>query len=434
MIIRVHKNATRYDYNIELGSTTKQLILESANPGSWAKNYLIKVVRKQDELDPDDPDPTLCNIEVYENLTPNQPDPNQRKLILLESFKNTSLDPTKRRYIGPIIENGSELVRIKSVSPGLDSGIGDEVTYESNMNSDPNNIADGIQISATEIQGTVEPKRGLHLLEDVDIFNLLCIPSFRVDDTPETSIDDLVAMYDDAYNMCEKKRAFLIVDPLVRWNNKDKVVDDFKNTFPKPKKKNAAIFFPRIICPDKGNENRPRSYPPCGAIAGIMARTDIERGIWKAPAGLNASLSGVVGLTVNLNDEENGDLNKLGANCLRTFFAGPVVWGARTLRGDDRFSDEWKYIPVRRTALYIEESLYRGTQWIVFEPNDERLWAQIRLNIGAFMHDLFTKGAFQGTDPKKAYFVKCDSETTTQTDINRGIVNIVVGFAPLIPV
>jgi phage tail sheath protein FI len=96
-------------------------------------------------------------------------------------------------------------------------------------------------------------------------------------------------------------------------------------------------------------------------------------------------------------------------------------------------ADEWKYIPVRRTALFIEESLYRGTQWVVFEPNDEKLWSQIRLNVGAFMHDLFMKGAFQGTDPKKAYFVKCDSETTTQPDIDRGIVNILVGFAPLKP-
>jgi hypothetical protein len=134
----------------------------------------------------------------------------------LESFKNTSLDPTKRRFIGPIIGNGSELVRLKSVSLDFDSGIGDEVIYESNMNSGPNNVADGIPISATEIQGTLEPKNGLHLLEDVDIFNLYCIASFRIDDTPETSVDDLVAIYDDAYNICERKRAFLIMDPLVR--------------------------------------------------------------------------------------------------------------------------------------------------------------------------------------------------------------------------
>jgi len=110
-----------------------------------------------------------------------------------------------------------------------------------------------------------------------------------------------------------------------------------------------------------------------------------------------------------------------------------VVWGARTRRGDDGMADEYKYVPVRRLALFLEESLYRGTQWVVFEPNDEPLWAQIRLNVGAFMHNLFRQGAFQGTTPKDAYFVRCDRETTTQSDINLGIVNIHVGFAPLKP-
>jgi phage tail sheath protein FI len=165
-----------------------------------------------------------------------------------------------------------------------------------------------------------------------------------------------------------------------------------------------------------------------------MARTDTSRGVWKAPAGLDASMNGIQGVNVNLNDAENGMLNPLGINCLRAFPAnGRVIWGARTLRGADQFADEWKYIPVRRTALFIEESLYRGTQWVVFEPNDEPLWAQIRLNIGAFMHNLFRLGAFQGTTPRDAYFVKCDKETTNKTDINSGIVNIVVGFAPLKP-
>jgi phage tail sheath protein FI len=112
---------------------------------------------------------------------------------------------------------------------------------------------------------------------------------------------------------------------------------------------------------------------------------------------------------------------------------GTVVWGARTLQGNDERGSEWKYIPVRRTALFIEESLYRGTQWVVFEPNDEPLWSQIRLSVGAFMQDLFRKGAFQGTTPRDAFFVRCDAETTTQYDIDRGIVNIQVGFAPLKP-
>jgi phage tail sheath protein FI len=156
--------------------------------------------------------------------------------------------------------------------------------------------------------------------------------------------------------------------------------------------------------------------------------------VWKAPAGIDATLVGVSQLSLNMTDLENGELNPVGINCLRTFAAaGRVVWGSRTLQGDDRLASQWKYIPIRRLALYIEESLFRGTQWVVFEPNDAPLWAQIRLNVGAFMQTLFRQGAFQGTSPQQAYFVKCDSETTTPTDQNNGIVNIVVGFAPLKP-
>jgi phage tail sheath protein FI len=174
-------------------------------------------------------------------------------------------------------------------------------------------------------------------------------------------------------------------------------------------------------------------------VAGVIARTDATRGVWKAPAGIDAGLAGVNDLTmgadpVNLTDAENGDLNVLGINCLRTFpVVGRVVWGARTLRGADALADEYKYLPVRRLALYLEESLYRGTQWVVFEPNDEPLWAQIRLNIGAFLQGLFRQGAFEGSSPRDAYFVKCDAETTTVNDRNLGRVNIIVGFAPLRP-
>jgi hypothetical protein len=145
-------------------------------------------------------------------------------------------------------------------------------------------------------------------------------------------------------------------------------------------------------------------------------------------------LNGVAGLQVEMTDLENGLLNPLGINCLRSFpVYGRVVWGGRTLRGADAAADEYKYLPVRRTALFLEESLYRGLKWVVFEPNDEPLWSQIRLNVGAFMNNLFRQQAFQGKTPQEAYFVKCDGETTTQNDINLGIVNILVGFAPLKP-
>jgi uncharacterized protein len=156
--------------------------------------------------------------------------------------------------------------------------------------------------------------------------------------------------------------------------------------------------------------------------------------VWKAPAGTEATLTGVQGAVYKLSDPENGVLNPLGLNCFRIFpIYGAVAWGARTLVGADAEGSQWKYVPVRRLALYIEESLYRGLKWVVFEPNDEPLWAQVRLNVGAFMHTMFRQGAFQGQTPKDAYLVKCDRETTTQNDIDLGVVNVLVGFAPLKP-
>jgi hypothetical protein len=196
---------------------------------------------------------------------------------------------------------------------------------------------------------------------------------------------------------------------------------------------NAAVYFPRLVIPDPANEGRPRDVAASGTLAGVFARTDAARGVWKAPAGTDATLRNA-NLALTLTDPENGALNLLGINALRNFaIFGNISWGARTLVGADQQASEWKYVPVRRTALFIETSLYQGLKWVVFEPNDEPLWAQIRLNVGAFMHNLFVQSAFQGKTPAEAYFVKCDKETTTQNDIDRGIVNVLVGFAPLKP-
>jgi phage tail sheath protein FI len=271
-------------------------------------------------------------------------------------------------------------------------------------------------------------KEGLYALEDADLFNLLCIPPYMND-----NLDVDTNLISEAAAYCEKRRAMLLVDPPSAWTDKSKAKTGITAGVGTTSK-NAALFFPRLYQQNPLQNNQFEEFAPCGTVAGVFARTDTQRGVWKAPAGLDAVLNNVPALSVNLTDAENGELNPLGVNCLRTLVpAGRVVWGARTMQGDDRFGSEWKYIPVRRTALFIEESLYRGTQWVVFEPNDEPLWGQIRLNIGAFMHNLFRQGAFQGTTPKDAYFVKCDKETTTQNDINLGIVNIIVGFAPLKP-
>lgn len=269
-------------------------------------------------------------------------------------------------------------------------------------------------------------KTGLFALEKADLFNLLCIPPYQ----HGGDIDDTLIGAAAAY--CEKKRAMLIVDPPAAWNTVQEVIDGLPDIG--TSSKNSAFFFPRIRQSNPLRENKLEEFVPCGVVAGVFARTDAERGVWKAPAGLDATLVNVPQLTIVLTNPENGQLNPLGVNCLRQLpAAGRVIWGSRTLQGNDRLGSEWKYVPVRRTALFIEETLYRGLQWVVFEPNDEPLWAQIRLNVGAFMNSLFRQGAFQGQTPREAYFVKCDKDTTTQNDIDRGIVNILVGFAPLKP-
>jgi phage tail sheath protein FI len=298
------------------------------------------------------------------------------------------------------------------------------------------NVSDGQPLAVLDFlpaNGETD-KKGLFALEQADLFNLLCIPPYRA---ATDSLDVHVNLVSTAAAYCEKRRAMLLVDSPKDWTTKDTAktkFNDANNDNVGTRSRNAALFFPRLKQPNPLREDQMEVFAASGAVAGVFARTDTQRGVWKAPAGLDASLVGVPSLSVPLTDPENGELNPLGINCLRAFQAsGRVVWGARTLRGSDQLADEYKYIPVRRTALYIEESLFRGLKWVVFEPNDEPLWAQIRLNVGAFMHNLFTKGAFQGTSPRDAYFVKCDKETTTQNDIDLGIVNIIVGFAPLKP-
>jgi hypothetical protein len=298
--------------------------------------------------------------------------------------------------------------------------------------------ADGTGLPATaDLIGDPGLFTGIYALDKVDLFNLLCIPdATRASAGNPSALDSSVdpnAIFSAAIAMCDQRRAFLLLDVPPNVNTVSNAVD-YKTSGLTVHDANGATFFPRLRLPDPLNNYQLRTFAPSGVVAGLYARIDSSRGVWKAPAGTEATLSGVQSMVYKLTDAENGALNPLGLNCFRTFpVYGSVLWGARTLVGSDADASQWKYVPVRRIALYIEESLYRGTQWVVFEPNDEPLWSAIRLNVGSFMQDLFRKQAFQGKTPAEAYFVKCDSETTTQDDIDNGIVNILVGFAPLKP-
>ena len=330
------------------------------------------------------------------------------------------------RRVDSVLANESSLVRVTPPLPTQAQSA--PVTTGTFTNGNDGDPIDNTVITGGSLRAS---KKGLFALEKADLFNLLVIPPYRTDG----DID--AAVLTDAVAYATERRAMVIVDPPVGggagWSDLDKAVAGAATL---TSSKNAALFFPRIREADPLRDRQIGTFAPCGAVAGVIRahRRDARRveGA-RRPRGDPARRRSSSAMP--LTDVENGALNPLGVNCLRNLpgARARVVWGARTLAGADRLASEWKYVPVRRTALFIEETLYRGTQWVVFEPNDEPLWAQIRLNVGAFMHDLFRQGAFQGTTPREAYFVKCDSETTTQNDINLGIVNIVVGFAPLKP-
>jgi uncharacterized protein len=375
-----------------------------------AANHPTQVVADQQGVDP----AALFMLTIREGAAD---DP-----VLVESYPNVTLVDGPRRI--DTVLGASELVRVAedATMPGVGRPAEGEYDGTGGADSPPD-------LALTDYVGSgfEDAKAGIYALLRTDLFTLLCLPP----SVPDLAVPE--ALWSDALALCADQRAFLIVDPPPD-TDADGIADWVTARGLTALGRNGAVYFPRVRRPDPLRDGAIGTFVPSGAVAGIMARTDGARGVWKAPAGIEAGIVGASGLSVPLTDDENGELNPVGINCLRTFpVIGSVIWGARTLRGADVLADEYRYVPVRRLALFLEETLYRSSQWVVFEPNDEPLWAQIRTSIGAFLQDLFRQGAFQGSTPRDAYFVRCDAETTTQSDIDRGIVNIIVGFAPLKP-
>jgi len=436
VIVRLFKKGAK----LAKATLTKgTLKFEAASEGGWANTLRIRVDSQvsQDVADTYGLAKTdLFNLTVYDTKTGES-----------EVFLNLSVKESPARA-DRVLKARSSLLRV-STALGLntsptavpaahtkDAAAGKTIWTDPQCSTGvaPGDVADnGVALDKATYEGDKILKTGLYALDKVDIFNLLCIPAdTRGGDTQKE-------VYQTALKYCVDKRAMLIVDPPAAWTKPDDIT---KTNFQAltdlglsgTAARNAAIFFPRIVQADPLRKDQLDVFVPSGAIAGIFSRTDAARGVWKAGAGVDAAVSGIQSLAVSLTDEENGTLNPIAVNCLRTFpLVGSVVWGGRTMRGADVQADEYKYCCVRRLALYLEESVLRASKWIIFEPNDEPLWAQIRLNVGVFMHDLFRQGAFQGTNPRDAYFVKCDKETNPQSEIDKGIVNIVIGFAPLKP-
>lgn len=389
------------------GSAKNALVIAAANPGKWGSSLRIAVITAGTGFSlfvRETSGDRVVDSEIFRNLT----DPISAVATVNATARLIQLSTPEDGAGNPISQAATT------------TGDAPEAAYAPlTSGADATLSSTGLATKLTDAMNklvTIEPF----------VFNILCMPAMALLGASEQG-----GLVTAASTFCTGQRAFLLVDPPATVTTATGAQGLL--TTAAPASRSAALYYPRLVMPDPANNDRPRNIAPSGVVAGIYARTDATRGVWKAPAGIEAVVGGVT-LSVPVTEADSGALNPLGINALRTLpVVGNVVWGARTLFGADTRASEWKYVPVRRTALYLEQSLYAGLKWVVFEPNDEPLWAQIRLNVGSFMQDLFRKGAFQGTTPREAYLVRCDKNTTTQSDIDRGIVNILVGFAPLKP-
>lgn len=414
----------------------------SANsPGAWGNQLAVQVT----------PSGKLWNVAVAQasgtrsSVTETSGKYTTSKQTIwstLETFYNVSLDPTDPQYIVTVINQSSEYVTVSATqSAGHDAS-----TWLQLQSGVDGTWGTGTDAATALTNALVYQLSTTPALDDIapNHFNIMCLPEAAL--LPN---NNQVAVYTPALEYCKNNQAFLIIDPpppetyektpgvpsygtnwvdsvskMVTWSAGWRNSDNYS----------GATYYPWLLVPDPLNNYNPRLVGPSGTLAGIYASTDLNRGVWKAPAGVDAVLQGTISLADTLDDADSGTLNPLGINALRTLpIYGPVVWGARTLAGADEINTVFRYVDARRLTDFIEQSLVQSLKWAVFEPNAPPLWASITLEVSAFMAQLFSEGAFQGTTAAQAYRVQCDGNTTTQTDIENGVVNVIVAFAPVPP-
>lgn len=273
------------------------------------------------------------------------------------------------------------------------------------------------------------PGEGLYALDAVAHVNLLCLLP------PPGAADLPLDAWAHAAAYARQRGALLLVDAPAAWTSVADAVrgmGELRSAVGPAAMANAAVYGPRLRMALPGQPLT--DTPPCGAVAGVIARNDAGRGVWKAPAGREAFLRGVASTAWSPNDLQLAELTAVAFNSVRSLpGSGTLVWGARTLAGHTATASEWKYVPVRRLALHIQQSVLGSAPWVVFEPNDETLWAQLRTCVTDFLTTLWRQGALQGQKPDQAFFVRCGRDTMTEDDITNGQVRLQLGFAPLKP-
>ena len=304
--------------------------------------------------------------------------------------------------------------------------------------SPPPTVASREELPA-HLEGVGNDRTGIRGLFEIDEVTVVACPDLmRVYEAGLMDIDQVHSVMDLMLSMCEAAAAgdipnppnrMLVFDPPPDRVKPEDVSNWLTNEFNR-RSQFAALYYPWIEVPNPRNAGRPIAVPPCGHIMGVWARTDETRGVHKAPA--NEVPRGVTGLAYNCNFREQEQLNPIGINCLRPFpNRGIRIWGARTLVEPD--ITEWRYINVRRLMSYIEKSIETGTQWVVFEPNDEDLWQRVKRVVSNFLTDLWRQGALMGNSPEQAFYVKCDGDLNTPDTMILGRLYIEVGVAPVRP-
>lgn len=425
-VVRADNGATAASF--KLPPADGGITLAAASPGSWGNELRLGVA-------PNGAAAFDLLVRQYSGTD----------VVRAESFVALSADAADARYAAKVLARDSELLRVSAHESGklpAASKAGSKTAASladlggwtrTELMVPTTNGGNGTLPTAADwkAKAVAAIGGGIPALDAIvpDVFNLMCLPDLGHIAHADRTI--AAQVYNTANSYCERSRAFLIVDPPM--DTSRTTIEEWKTALGGAIRRNAALYYPWLQAPDPLDPTQERRAPPSGAVAGTIARIDSTRGVWKAPAGTGAGIAG--GRPVDLmTDAQQGPLNVSGINVVRTFpVYNTIIWGARTLDGADALASEWRYIPVRRLALHIENSLLRGLQWVVFEPNDEPLWASVRLNVTAFMSQLHRQGAFQGASARDAFLVKCDRETTTQADINLGILNLLVGFAPVRP-
>ncbi len=417
------------------------VVVEAAGAGVWSKTMRVEVYVSAAGHNPWNPTlnsdgPVLFDIVVIDKVDGRDDE--------VERFPRVGVKEDEERFYATIINRDSKYIKIvladnKTDFPEMNFAL-EKAKKKKDTDPDVWMLSKDFEGGADVLAGTppdapsevFQPatiNKALATLDKIDDVNILAIPGEFTKESVGAGIDyvskraDLIYVIDSEGSVRNSRSG-------------DEQIQNVKDQFASIpiKDSHAALYFPWIEIADPYSNvvGATRFAPPSGAIAGLYARTDNRRGVWKAPAGTEASILGAVGLAVNVTDNDQEALNPIGVNCIRQFpDSGIVSWGSRTIA--TRSKPEYRYVPIRRYAMFLAKSLYHGTQWVVFEPNDEPLWSAIRFNLNAFMLRQFRSGALQGGKPEEAYFVKCDKENNPQASIDAGEVHIIVGFAPLKP-